>query len=227
MKRYISFPARVIKRRRYSFPRKRVPTWRYALRSPQVFKFKRTYRATTGWVPGTAAVSDYWKSLAWSLSGLPSASELTSLFDQYRITGIKVTVRPRYDSFAGNDTTDTTLPGVTNQGGNDIHVIIDPNNDLTPAGAYNTTTLNTFLENGNVQTFSGNRPFSVFVRPKVGLDVGGVASAQRSSQWIQTSQPGILHYGMQMFITDVGMTGNFGNSYDFFYTFYIECKGIR
>lgn len=195
------------------------------VKSPTVL-IKRTFRATN-WTPGVAVVSDFWKDVTFRLNQLPSASEITSLFDQYKLAGVKVTFRPRYDSFAGNDTTDTTLPGITNQGGCDIHVIVDPNNDTLPSGTYTSTNLNTFLENGRVRTYSGHKPFSVFCKPKVQKDIQGITGALRTRSWIQSSQTAITHHGFQAFVADPNMTGNFGQSWDLFYTYYLACRGIR
>lgn len=215
--------SRIIKRRRYGAV-KRMP--RNVQMYPPVISIQRTWRAST-WTPGTATTSDFWRVFSVTLGGCPSASEFTSLFDKYKINGLKVTFRPRYDSFAGNDTTDVTAPGVTNQGGNDFHIIVDPHNETVPSGTYTNVTLNSFLENGKVRSYRGNRPFSIYCKPAVGMDLQGIASAVRGPSWISTTQTGVTHYGFQAFITDPGMTGNFSQAYDLFYTIYLQLKGVR
>lgn len=192
----------------------------------KVVFIKRTFRALT-WTPDVATTSGFWRNSGYTLNVMPSSTDVTSLFDQYKINGVKITFRPRYDSFAGNDTTDTTLPGITNQGGCDVHCIVDPYNMTAPSGTYTNANLNMFLENGRVRTYSGNKPFSVFVKPTVDHELGGITSSQRKRTWVSTTQPGITHYGAQFFIADPGLTGNFGQSWDVYFTYYLACRGIR
>lgn len=192
----------------------------------KVMFLKRTFRALT-WTPDTASTAGFWRNPGYTLNTMPSATDVTNLFDQYKINGVKVTFRPRYDNFAGNDTTDTTAPGVTNQGTCDVHCIVDPYCQLTPSGTYTNTNLNVFLENGKVRTFSGTKPFSIFVKPTVDLDIAGITGARRGRSWVSTLQGGITHYGAQFFVADPGLTGNFNQAWDVYFTYYIACRGIK
>jgi len=80
----------------------------------------------SNWTLGTATTNDFWRYQTFNLQQIPSYTELTNLWDRYRIAGVKVTFRPRFTEFAGNDTVDTTLPGITNQSGAYVHIIADP-----------------------------------------------------------------------------------------------------
>lgn len=180
------------------------------------------------WVPNTTTTNDFFRNINVTLSGVPSNAEFVNLFDFYRISGFKVELVPRYDSFAGNDTTDTTLPGITNQAGNMVHYAIDPYNFDTPAGTYVTATLNPFLEKNNVKTLSGNRKMSFYVsRPGVSMTVGGSTGGRTRGPWISTGSTTVPHYGVQIFLQDVNLTGTFGQAYDIFYTAYCQFKGIN
>jgi len=189
--------------------------------------FKRTLCFET-WTPSTITTADFWRYYRINLAQLPSAAEFAALFDQYKINGLKFTFRPRYSEFAGNDTTDTTLPGVTNQGQVLAHVIVDPHNVSVPSGTYTRANLNTFLENGNVKSYQANKPFSVYYKPTVDTTVQSVGSARRiAAPWLQTTQLGIDHNGFHMFLSDVNLTGAFGNAYDVFVTYYFCCRNQR
>lgn len=205
---------------------RRVPR---GVRLPMV-TVNRTWWANN-WTPGTTSVSDYWRYFTVQLSQMPNSTEYTSLFDTYRVNSITLTLRPRYDGFTGNDTTDTTLPGVTNQGATRVHVILDPKSPVTPAGLYTSATLNTYLENGKVKTYSGNRAINIPVKyPCFADDVNGsAASIYRScrSQWISTSATAIQFRGAHVFLQDINLTGTFGQSFDTFLTMNVSFRGMR
>lgn len=182
------------------------------------------------WTPSTTTTGDFWKYITVGINNLPELSSYQAVFETYRINSIKYTLRPRYDSFAGNDTTDTTLPGVTNQGGNDVHVIIDPKSQLTPTGAYSTSTLNNFLSNGKVRTYRGMKPISFTVKyPCIADDVNGVAGAKviRAGFMDLNSATAVQHRGAHVYINDINHTGVFGQSYDVFLTLNVTFQGMR
>lgn len=159
---------------------------------------------------------------------MPNFGELASLFDQYRVYALKYTFRPRYDGFQGQDTTDTTLPGVTNQGKTYIHVVNDPKSTISPSGVYNSTTLNSFFEQGRVKSYNGNRPFSVYFKPSVADDADGVNIAKYvRAPWLNVGVTGIIHRGFHSFAQDINLTGVFGQSWDIFVTPYMMFKNMR
>lgn len=181
------------------------------------------------WTPGTAVTSQFWRYYSPSLSSLPSVSDFSNLFDLYKINAIRITLRPRYDNFAGNDTTDTTLPGVTAQGGTNVHVLIDPHNtNVTPTGTYTTTNLNSFLENGRVKSYTGNEPIEIYWKPLIG-DAMSVGEARVKSPWLGTgaTPQNIVHHGVHIFLQDTNFTGTFNQSYDVFFTYYMSFKGLK
>lgn len=204
----------------------RRPT-RYVYRPQGVCNIKRTFWLEN-WTLGTAATSNFWRYYAFQLSSLPSYTELTALWDRYRLNAIKVTFRPRFDGFGGENTTDTTLPGVTNQAGNYMHVINDPYSNVTPTGVYNSANLNSFLENGNVRSYRGLRPFSVYVKPAIDTYVGTSATAaRRRAPFLQTTNFNMVHNGFHIFAQDVNLTGVSGQSFDVFVTYYMTLKGLK
>lgn len=178
------------------------------------------------WVPNTAATSSFWKSLDLTLSNVPNFAELTALFDFYKINAFRFELIPRYDSFAGNDNTDTTIPGVTNQAGTNAHVCYDTRQPPTITGTYTSATLNNFLEQGRVKTFVGNRRIVIYVKPGVARSVGGT-TVYGGPAWISTTQSAVNHIGPQVFLCDANFNGTFGNSYDIFVTAYIQLKGQK
>lgn len=217
---------RIYRRKRLSRKRRTMNISRPRMSRVPSFNVTRTFWHFN-WAPNTATTGGFWQYQAITLNNVPNVSEYVSVFDTYRINSIKYTFRPRYDSFAGNDTTDTTLPGVTNQGGSDVHVIVDPKSTVNPSGTYTTANLNAFLENGKVRTYSGNKPFSFLIKyPCIQTDVNGTSSAQlQRAPYLSTKTGTIAHRGAHTFISDVNLTGNFGNSWDVFVTLNMTFKG--
>lgn len=177
------------------------------------------------WQPSTATTSDFWKFYSFTIQDMPNYTEITNLFDSYRIARIKVKFLPRFNAFDGSNTTDTTLPGVTNQQGTNLHIIVDPKSQTGPTGVYSRANMNNFLESGKVRTYNGNRPVTVYYKPVVS---DSLTSGARflSAPWLPTGSPS-PHYGFHAFAQDVNMTGTFGQSWDVFVTFYIQAKGIK
>lgn len=218
-------PARPKKSRRTggSAPaRRRLPMSRMSL-----LPIKRTFYLEN-WQPSTATTSGFWRYYNFSLSTLPSNAEITALFDQYRINGIKVTFRPRYDGFMGNDTVDTTLPGVTNLSGTRVHIINDPASTVSPSGIYASSNLNGFMEQGSVRTYQGNRDINVYFKPKVDNALNAFNGAQRvRAPYIQTTLTGVSHNGFHVFMQDANFAGFFGQSFDIYVTYYMMCRGLK
>lgn len=223
-RRRVTRPSRMRKRRRtlgYRIPRR--------IRSSFV-QIKRTFYLQH-WQPVTTTVDGFWRYYSFTLGQLPSAADFTNAFDMYKICAIKMTLRPRYDNFAGNDTTDTALPGITNNNGTMVHVIRDPASQIVPLGTYNSTTLNGFFENGGVRSYQGNKPISIYFKPMVDMAVAtGATAAPRSrtrSRWLNTANNDVVHYGTHIFMQDTNFTALFGNAFDVFVTYYLQFKGVK
>lgn len=210
--------------------RRRITRIPRALKASGAMNYSRTFWLES-WTPNSGGTANFWRYYQAAFSQLPNSTELINLFDRYRINAFKYTFRPRYDSFAGNDTVDTTLPGITNQAGNYAHVIVDRESNLVPTGAYTTAVLNSFLEQGSrVKTYQGIKPFSVYVKkPLVNQEVSGVGGGRRvPSPWLQTAvAASVTHNGFHVFMQDVNLTGITGQTFDVFVTVYMQLKGMR
>lgn len=187
---------------------------------------KRQFRHSF-WQPSTAATLDFWKIFWFKLNDLPSSAEFTALFDEYRINGIKVVFRPRFDNFSGNDTTDTTLPGVTNQSGVNLHICKDPRGVISPSGVYGPSTLNAMFEHDNIRSYNGNKAISVYYKPTVVNTVDGSAAKYTYAPWLSTAYPGLNHFGFSAFAQDINFSGTFGQSWDIFVTYYMQFRGMK
>lgn len=222
-KQPLSKRRRMYRKRPFNIRRARSP-------KPSQMVCKRTFWLEN-WSPNTATTAGFWRYYQVSMNSMPSVGEFTPLFDQYRINAIKFTFRPRYDSFAGNDTVDTTLPGVTNQGGTQLHIINDPYSIIGASGTYNSTNLNTFLEQGSVKSYNGNRAVSVYYKPTINKTVDGAAGGNNVERarapFLNANNTSVVHNGFHVFAQDINLTGAFGQSFDVFVTFYMTWKNLR
>lgn len=192
---------------------------------PSVMKLKRKWWSGN-WTLSTGSTSGFWRYFQVSLQDMPSNSDVTNLFDQYKIYGVRYELHPRYDNFAGNDTIDTTLPNVTNQAGNMVHVVNDPRSVVIPTGTYTSSTLNTFMEQGKVRTHRGYKPIIIYHRPTIS-QTQTTGARQITAPWLQTANTNIAHSGAHVFLQDVNLTGTSGQSYDLYITIYMACRGVR
>lgn len=199
---------------------------------------KRTTRAGTvmvkrtfyqgNWTMDTVSTAGFWRYIGPDVTAFNNFSEFASVFDEYKVHAIKWTFRPAYDNVQNisSVTTNQTLSQTQAY----AHVCVDPASTVPPSGFYNSTTLNTFLENDKVKTYTLNRPFSVYYRPKcLGSQFNsGSASVMESSKWTRTNETGVSFRGFHMFLQQNGLTtGNVNVKLDQFLTFYISFRNLK
>lgn len=197
------------------------------LRSSVMYYKRKFY--LENWQPNVTSTNGFWRQYNQSLSNLPNVSELTNLFEEYKINAIKLEFMPRFDSFAGNSTTDTTPPGVTNLAGTKAHICYENRTNVPPAGTYSAATMNNFLELGDIKSYDGLRPFSVYYKPSTLDSIGpayGTGKFRRSS-WLPTYDTTVTHFGPHIFLADNNFAGNFGNNFDIFVTLYIMLRNTK
>jgi len=177
------------------------------------------------WQFSTAAVSGFWRYLSTAASDLAEWTEFANVFDEYRITNVKFSFRPKYDTFPVSTGYDAATSAYVAPF---IHTIVDQASTKIPTGSYNFATENVMLENGTVRTYDGTKAFSVSYKPKVfnGLLAGGTAATAEWAPWIRTSEPAVRHNGLHVFIK----LPNFASlavGYDIYSTVTVEFRGAR
>lgn len=222
MKRGSSSWSKPKPKRRRGQRRRLVPrTLRAAIRPLHI---KRTYY-NGSWTWGNAATSDFWRYYAFTTAQINNFAEIANVFDEYRINGIKVTFRPRYDSV-----TNPSAAGTLTQPQAYAHILVDPASTLLPSGTYGSTSLNTFLENQGVRTKTLNRPFSVYFKPKVQDQLlgGGTATRVVKPTYLKTTETGVDHRGFHIYLQQNAFaTGNTNIVLDVFFTFYLSLRNLK
>lgn len=195
-------------------------------RGPKTFTLSRTWYGGN-WSPVSTATTGFWRYLSFGLANLPSYQDFTNIFDEYRFDSIKVLLRPRFDGFVGNDSTDTAPPAVTNGPSTQVNVIIDPGSNVVPSGTYSSGTFNSFLENGKVVSYQGNKAVTFTIRRPTVDNQLFLGTSKMVSPWISTSDSASAHKGAHVFMSDVNLTGFFYQSYDLFYTYNLSFRGMK
>jgi len=128
----------------------------------------------------TSTVGAYY----FSLSQLPQATTFTSLFDQYRVDELEVTLFPMFRANAFPASVGAVLTPL-------IYTVVDLDDATAPS------LLSDLYEYQNTQVHSDDKPFSFRFKPKVGLATytGGLAGYTVTNGWIDAASTSVQHYG--------------------------------
>lgn len=218
---------------RAKMARRRIGALRRPMRLRQpIHYFKRTlkisdvtasFNATTGTAVNIAG------TYAFGLDAVPNYTEFTSLYDQYMIKGVRLSLVP-----SGNSYMTSTVSGAVGQYGfARINTAIDYDDSAPPASE------NELLQYMTNKTSPGWKPHSRYFKPKVQFSVanddaaGTVASAApRGNVWLDCANPSIDHLGLKVWIgapVNNAATGNVSTSitYSVYATYYLAFKNVR
>lgn len=176
------------------------------------YKFKRTLLYQV--ISPTMAPLATFGGMAFRFSDMPNFAEFTVLYDQYKITGVKLMFIPQM--------TDNT--SATQNVGTFMYFY--DYDDSSSAGL----SLDTFYQKMNLKMRqAANRPFKLFFRPKAGIagvqSVSGnqVASLPRST-WLDCASPDAFYYGLKWAWSNVNITTP---SLLVYATYYFTMKGVQ
>lgn len=162
----------------------------------------------------------YTDAYEFTLSQIPNYTELSALYDQYKIMKIHVTFRPRYNvNSASVAATGIALPY--------LHWVVDHDDATTPS-----TTVNTFLENSRVKSVVLDRPRTVTLEPHILTEIyktsvtTGYGNKPCRKQWIDMSDTSLQMFGLKFFIECPNMTLN-DHICDVYYKYEVQCLGCR
>lgn len=161
--------------------------------------FKRTYNygtVTTGTVTETLGAFNF------SLNDLPGYTELTALFDFYKINAVKVRFIPYQ--------TESNSTGTVNNAANVPIIFVVDRSDGTPPA-----TVNELLEYNDHKIARLYDGFTCYFKPKF----SDATSAIRDG-WVATSNPSLNYWSLKY---GVPPTVNAMNFY-VIHTYYVSCK---
>jgi len=144
---------------------------------------------------------------------MPNFTEFGLLFDQYKLTGVKMMFIPQ--------TTENTSSS-TNIG---TFMWFPDYDDSSSAGL----TLDTFYQKMSLKMRqAANRPFSIFIRPKAQmtsvLSVSGNQTANLPVTWLDMSSPDAIYNGIKWAWSNTTITTT---SIAIYATYYFTMRGVQ
>lgn len=192
---------------------------------PSTLAVKRTFWREH-WTPNTTTTAGFWRYYQFTPDLIPNWADYTSIFDQYKVNALKFTFRPRYDAYDGSNTTDTTLPGITNAFSTRAYVVNDPYSTIGPTGTYSLPIFNSFLEQGDAKMYSGNKDVVVYFKPTINTTTEAGNNHRIKAPWLNVNFNN-AHNGFHIFLQDSNFAAVFAQSYDVFITAYMSFRNMR
>lgn len=202
-------------RRKPAYRRKRIMK-RPGARVTNVHAFKRKVvlgnvtAYNNGGVTTNAATA-----FSFKLSDLPQYTDFTALFDQYKITGVKLDFIP----FADNVSWEVASNGASiSAPGGPLMIATDYDDVSLPASA------SEMLSRQNVKVIPVGRRYQMFLRPKYN-DVANTAAVVPSSGFIDCDTAAAPHYGVKCWMAAPNIP-NTNFTYQVWATYYVKMKGV-
>lgn len=188
--------------------------------------FSRTFNVGN-WSFSTLTTAGFYRVIAPAFGDMPSVAEYQALFDVFKVTGVKITLVPRFGEVQLPAASTGALTAYNSQF--NITVGLDRNSATAPTGTYGVSSFNDMCEKcDNVKTYKFDRPITYFYKPNVRSST--VASTSLGPcPWISTDQVNDNQLGSRVYIHDNNFAANASivPSIDLIYTFYFKCKGSR
>lgn len=208
---------------------------------PAVYYFKRRYSEVVtlntaspplGW---SASGNSLTRSFIFKLSDLLDYSDFTNMFNQYKLTGVKMEFifSNTGSGPVGNNDSASAVPAT--QSNSQIIMWLCPNN----SGDGVTISPNQMLKTSSStkrSCINGGRPIHLYQRlNQLGLTYGGVGNDDHAivrPRFISTTEPHALHYGQHCCLEKSDQTVFASNTTNYqsvriLYTYYIHCRQVE
>lgn len=160
------------------------------------------------------------------LSQVPTYQDFTTLYDQYKICGVKVKVIPSVavNTVVVSQPTQSDPIGTSQATLPSLYYVFDPNDSAT------ITTYQDIFSYQKWKTKRLNRPWSIWIKPRFNADVSG-SSIKSSRGFLNTTLTTVPHYGIKWAIP--GELSTIGENYVDAYnariiaTYYLAFKTVR
>lgn len=176
------------------------------------------------WTFSAASTAGFWRYYTFTPTNLGTQyDEYRLIFDEYKITGVTLELRPNYDD-VGNWATNAGALGT-------FHYCIDTASQTTPSGVLGPTTLNYFLEQSqNVRSSKVDTVKRIYYKPKVASQVqgGGFQGKSQFAPWLKCGfADGTIYNGVHLFIQPPNTLSptDFMVRYDIFVTATMSFRG--
>lgn len=197
-------------------PGRRVRVRARSLMNTHHFKYTSLFK---NWLTIEMNGNDANFSHTFRLTDIQNYTELTALFDQYRINGCLFKLIPRQNTLhyqtapgvAGSPPTlntdfgGTNLFGTSNFGFPEICTVIDYDDDTNPANVQELMQYNNFKRTLAV------RPHTRYLKPRIKVDATNTGILL-TKKWIDCDNNGLKHYGIKGTISNVPSISPTGTS---------------
>lgn len=193
------------RRSRRKFSRRSAP--RRRLTDGTTYRFKRTF--LSGQLVSSATIgTTIYGAYNFSLDDVTNYTEFTTLFDSYKLSGVKLRFIPRQTD---NDSL-ATSPG-------QFMYVPDYDDDTIPVSVTEIME----RQSSKIQQMPGE-PFTIFLRPKAGILTTVSGGAQFPNAWIKTATGAAApHYGLKWAWT----LSNSTQTIDVYMTYYLKFKAVK
>lgn len=166
--------------------------------------------------------NDVFQALNFTLSQVPSYTDFTTLYDQYRINGIKWTLIPR-----GNTAEITASSGASTvfQGqSTGVFSAIDYDDNTAP------TSINQLCEYQNMKMTRATQLHSRYLKPRVNttgitnIGTGVTGPMMNTRGWLDCDFINVPHFGLKLALQQAV---NYNLTYDVKIDFYLAFKNVR
>lgn len=216
-------PKRVYRRRPRKTFRKRRSRKMVMYRRPQtkIYSFKRSVDLLNWNIDAVSAVQ--YKAYGFALSDLPTVTDFTALFDQFRILAVKITFYPQFNQFQYDGTASGTKFGAS-----ELYSVIDYDDSATPASL---DELNQF---STLKRRYFNRPYSRYFKPQIvckgllnsaGTNDGYFLAGRK--RWLDMATPNVLYQGLKVAFASLNTNALVAQTIRVQCTYYFQCKNVR
>ncbi len=168
-----------------------------------IHKFKRTFAPAQFNTDGT---NPYLNAYNFSMNDMPGYTELTALYDDYKLTGVMVKIFP----FQTQSNSNASLANVQNV---PMFYTIDRNDTTAPAS------VDAILEYNDHKISNTFRGIKLWIpNPKFQDATNAVRGG-----WVSTQNPSLNWFGYKLAIPPTGVIATFYTTW----TFYVSCKNAR
>lgn len=155
-------------------------------------------------------------ALTFAIQDVPGLSDFTSLFDYYKISGVKL----RFTTLL-----DPTSQAAGNSFYPKLYTAIDLDDDTPPTSSDDLRQ----RANCKIHWLQPNRSYDIFLRPRYlkNVYISGVSTGYEIGKqtWLDLSNTNIPHYGLKFVIEN--LANDLGQSVQVEATYYIAMRGTR
>lgn len=184
---------------------------------PYHYKDGSWVKLTANYISSNAATLDYVNGIfKFSLQDLPNYTDFTNLYENFRITGVRLRFMPiagtESGSYSATSSIMEPLAFCIDRGANDA-IGINPG-------------FTQLLENQDCKIRSSYKPFSIYIAyPKAHAPADGVTQTVLMSPWLDTEVNGqvVDHHGLK-FCFQTATPADRSVAYRVYATYYIKCR---